>query len=238
MRQIFSVRFFAAIGAVTGLLFLLSTVFATRNAIDGGGDAEVASVELHRIDLVEQVFASTNAGFRIGVDGLTVNDTDLIIDGSRTLRVVVGTPGEMLCPDFGQIGACAVVADLLGEGVVWFALVPMGSNRTVRMPAIDTLADGVATLVNGWQVPFASVLDRRCGDEEFESYREFRTVLGEDFTAIFDLDERRLSAVECRVTVPYAPEPAPTTTTDAPVTTSSTTPASTPATTPVTSTSP
>ncbi len=223
MRQIFSVRFFAAIGAVVGLLFLLSTIFATRNAIDGGGDTEVASIELHKIDLVEQVFSSSNAGFRIGVDGVATGDTDLIIDGSRSLRVVAGTRGEMLCPDFGEIGACAVVADLLGEGVVWLALVPMGSNRTVRMPAIDTLADGVATLVNGWQVPYASVLDRRCGDEEFESYREFRKVFGEDFTAIFDLDERRLSAVECRVTVPYAPEPAPTSTTEAPSTTISTT---------------
>ena len=222
MRQIFSVRFFAAVGAVVGLFFLLTTIFATRDAIEGDADDVVATPELHRIDLVEQVFSSSDGRFRIGADGLAAGDTDFIIDGTRSLRVVAGTPGEMMCPGFGEIGACAVVADLLGEAVVWFALVPMGSNRTVRMPAIDTLDAGVATLVNGWQVDYAPVLDRRCGRDEFESYREFRRVFGDDFTAIFDIDERRLAAVQCRVRVPYAPEPAVTTTIRAPGATSGT----------------
>ena len=101
-----------------------------------------------------------------------------------------------------------MVADLLGEGVVWFALVPSGPNRTVDLPAIDTLDDGFATLVNGWQLPYAPVLVRRC-DEEFTSYREFRDVLGDDFTSVYDLDERRIVAVECRTKVAYAPEPVP-----------------------------
>jgi hypothetical protein len=155
---------------------------------------------------------------------LAENNTEFVIDGTRALRVVAGTPGEMLCPEFGEIGACAVVADLLGEAVVWFAVVPMGSSKTVQMPAIDTLEDGLATLVNGWQVEFAPVLDRRCGGDEFESYQEFRQTLGDHFTAIFDIDERRLSAVVCRVRVPYAPEPADTGTTGTGTTGTGTTP--------------
>jgi len=213
MRQIFSVRFFAAVGAVVGLFFLLTTIFATREVIESDDDDDAATVELHKIDLVEQVFSSSNGQFRVGIDGAASSDTDLVIDGTRSLRVVKGTPGEMLCPEFGTIGGCAIVADLLGEAVVWFALVPMGSGSSVRMPAIDTLDDGVATLVNGWQMGFAPILDRRCGREEFESYSQFRTLLGDDFTAIFDIDERRLSAVECRVRVAYAPESVPTGTT-------------------------
>jgi len=226
MRQIFSVRFFAAVGAVAGLFFLLTTIFATREVIESDGGSDDVAVAFHKIDLVEQVFSSSNGRFQVGFDGLAVSDTSFVIDGTRSLRVVAGTPGEMLCPDFGQIGACAVVADLLGEAVVWFALVPMGANKTVRMPAIDTLDGGLATLVNGWQVEFAPVLDRRCGRgtqtspaEEFESYRDFRRIFGDDFTSIFDIDDRRLSAVECRVRVPYAPEPAVTTTIDATTTT-------------------
>jgi hypothetical protein len=207
MRQIFSVRFFAAVGAVVGLFFLLTTVFATRQAIEGGGSDVADTLMLHRIDLVEQVASASNPFLRLGPDGTTVNDTVLTIDPTRVMRIVDGTPGELLCPDLGQAGACAVVADLLGEAVVWFALVPMGPDRTVEMPAIDTLDTGIATLVNGWQLPFAPVLDRRCGDEEFASYREFRRQLGDDFTSIFDIDQRRLTAVECRVRVPYAPEP-------------------------------
>ncbi len=128
-----------------------------------------------------------------------------MFDASRSLRVVAGTPGVNHCPRFPLPSSCAVLADLLGEAVVWFALVPSGPNRTVDLPAIDTLADGLATLVNGWQVRFAPVLDRRCRDD-FTSYREFRELLGDDFTAVFDIDQRRLVAVECRTRVAYAPE--------------------------------
>jgi hypothetical protein len=225
MRQIFSIRFFAAVGAVVGLFFLLTTIFATREVIDGD-DGGPTGPQLRRIDLVEQVFTSTNPSFGIDDDGLAVNDTELIIDGQRRLRVVAGTPAESHCDVLGPIGSCAVVADLLGEGVVWFALVPDGTETTVELPAIDVLDDGLATLVNGWQLPYAPVLDRRCEDEngddvEFDSYREFREVMGDHFTSIFDTVERRLTAVECRTRVPYAPEPSPTTTTGTRTTTTS-----------------
>jgi len=205
MRQIFSVRFFAAIGGVVGLFFLLTTIFATREVIEGGDD-DADAVVIHKIDFVEQIFSSRNEQFTLNEDGFAANDTDLIIDPSRTLRIVADTPGVDFCPQFPTVGACSVVADLLGEGVVWFALVPAGTNRTVDLPAIDTLDDGMATLVNGWVLPYAPILDRRC-DEQFTSYREFRDVLGDDFTSIYDLDERLIVAVECRTRVAYAPEP-------------------------------
>jgi hypothetical protein len=203
MRQIFSVRFFAAVGGVVGLFFLLTTIFATREVIEGG-DGGPAPVELHRIDFIEEIQGVTDPRFALSVEGMAANDTDLVIDPSRTLRIVEDTPGVDHCPRFPAAGACAVVADLLGEAVVWFALVPNGTNRTVDLPAIDTLDDGLATLVNGWQLPFAPVLDRRCA-EEFTSYREFRDTLGDDFTSVYDIDERRLTAVECNLRVDYAP---------------------------------
>lgn len=203
MRQIFSVRFFAAVGGVVGLFFLLTTIFATREVIEGGDDGP-AAIELHQIDLVEEIQAVTNPEFALTIDGVAANDTGLVIDPSRTLRIVEDTPGVDHCPRFPARSACAVVADLLGEAVVWFALVPIGSNRTVDLPAIDTLDDGLATLVNGWQLPFAPVLDRRCSDE-YTSYREFRDVLGDDFISVYGIDERRLVAVECNARVDYAP---------------------------------
>jgi hypothetical protein len=211
MRQIFSIRFFAAVGAVVGLFFILTTVFAAGEAIEGGDTEELAGPEPHRIDFVDQVFSSSNPDFRFDADGLAAADTELVIDGTRSVHVVAGTPGELLCPDLAQIAGCAVVADLLGEAVVWFALVPMGTNRTVEFPAIDILDDGYANLVNGWQLEYAPVLDRRCEDDdgtevEFGSYREFREALGDDFTSIYALDSRRLEAVVCHTKVDYAPE--------------------------------
>jgi len=210
MREIFSVRFFAAVGAVVGLFFLLSTVFAAREVIDGGGDAGTSDITSHRIDLVAQVDGVDDRGFVFDDDGLAAVSTRLTLDGEREIRIVEGTPGVDLCPDFPARGECALVADLLGDGVVWFAFVPMGENAMVPMPAIDTLVDGDAHLVNGWQVRYAPVLDRRCVDPDgrdvdFASYREFREVLGDDFTSLFSLQSQRLEAVVCHERVAYAP---------------------------------
>lgn len=210
MRQIFSIRFFAAVGAVVGLFFVLTTIFAAGEAIEGGNGDAAEPVQVRRIDFVDQVFASRSTDFGLDDDGLAASDTELIIDGTRSLTVVTGTPGEIHCPDLAEIGACAVLADLLGEAVVWFALVPMGTNRTVDLPAIDVLDDGYAQLVTGWELEYAPILDRRCEDDdgndvEFGSYREFRDVLGDDFISVYSLDTRRLEIVECGERVAYAP---------------------------------
>lgn len=193
MRQIFSVRFFAAIGAVAGLFLFLSVAF-------GGGDrvAELREPERleRRIDLVAQVFAPIQSDFELGADGVTRGSLDLVLDADRTVRVVPGTHGEITCDELERIGACAVLAELLGDAVVWFALVPMGPDDTVELPAIDVLEDDFALLVNGWRVRYPRVLDRRC-PQEFASYREFRQELGDAFTSIYSIDERQLVAVRC-----------------------------------------
>ena len=208
MRQIFSVRFFAAVGAVAALLFLLTSVFATRAVIDDATDDGPEPIVLHAIDLVDRVESAAPAPMVLGDDGLTVVDIRLVIDASRAVTVRRGTPGEAHC-DLTMSGACAIVADLLGEAVVWFAIVPMGASATtVPLPAIDTLDSGVATLVNGWQLRYAPALDRRCRDaqgvdEEFDSYREFREAFGDGFTTLFEIPEQRLTAVVCRERVHY-----------------------------------
>ncbi len=207
MREIFSIRFFAAVGAVVGLFFLLTTIFATREVIEGD-DGGPAPLVTHRIDLVDRIESSSNPAFGV-LDGVAVADTVFTLDPSRAVRIVADTPAVDHCgAALARAGGCAVVADLLGEGVVWFALVPMGAGRSVELPAIDLLDDGLAQLVNGWQLPYAPVLDRRC-DDEFASYREFRDALGDDFVALYDLDERRLTAVVCRRKVSYAPTTVP-----------------------------
>jgi hypothetical protein len=209
MRQIFSVRFFAAVGAVVALAFLLSSVFATRavidNVTDGGGPEPIVP---HAIDFVDRIASAAPVPMTLDADGLSVADTLLVIDASRAVTVHRATPGELHC-DLTVPGACAIVADLLGEAVVWFAIVPMGTSlTTVPLPAIDTLEDGVATLVNGWQLRYAPALDRRCrdaqgNDEEFDSYREFHEAFGDDFTTLFEIPEQRLTVVVCRQRVPY-----------------------------------
>jgi hypothetical protein len=213
VREIFSVRFFIAIGAVAGLLFVLFTFFVARDVVDqaiSDNGADAAEIEPRAIDLVDVVSGTSNPGFQFSADGEATGNVEFTLDPSRKVTVVAGTPGEDDCGRLAEPGACAIVADLLGEGVVWFALVPMGNGRSVPLPAIDSLEDGAATLVNGWQLPHAPALDRRCGDELFESYRQWKQILGDNFTTIYDIDQRELTAVVCRQIVPYGPPPAST----------------------------
>jgi hypothetical protein len=209
MRQIFSVRFFAAVGAVAALLFVLTTFRAAEGVIDDGDDADAAA-DVRVIDLVDVVRGSSNPVWHVDAEsGLTIGDTRITIDPSRSVSIVEGTAGVDHCGRAAEPGACAIVLDLLGEGVVWFALIPAGDAGGVPLPAVDTLEDGIATLVNGWQLPHAPVFDRRCGDEVFESYRQFKQLFGDDFTTLYDLERRRLGAVVCRQRVGYAPTPEP-----------------------------
>lgn len=222
MREIFSVRFFAAVGVVVGLFFLLTVIFAAGEAIDGGGDGGGGSgADVRRIDLIDQIFSVSGPPLQLSPDGFVAADTSFILDERRSVRIVTDTPGVDHCPALGELGACAIVADLLGDGVVWFAVVPMGEDRSVDLPAIDVLDDGSARLVNGWEVPYAPILERRCEDDqgndvEFASYREFRDVLGDDFTSVYSLESGRLEVVICGERVAYAPEPATVTTSTSP----------------------
>ena len=195
MREIFSLRFFAAIGAVIASFLIASAVV--------GGGTEVVSEEevtaqlIRRIDLVERVerFQDDGASFAVQ-DGVAVNGTVLVLDDRRSARIVPGTPGEDRCPIGRRIGACALIADLLGEAVVWFRLEPVAPGGVVDFGPIVSLDDDVATLADGLQLPYAPVLARRC-DTEFESFSAFRRELGESFVSRYTLVERRLTDVIC-----------------------------------------
>lgn len=193
MRTIFSIRFVAAIGAVVGLFALLTLVF-------GGGPSVADRIERpvieRHVDLVEQVYIPVSRDFEMLPDGTTDGELDLVLDADRTVHVVPGTYGEVECDDMRTVGACAVLADLLGDAVVWFALLPVTASRTVELPAIDVLEDGRAHLVNGWSVRYARVLDRRC-DQDFASYQELRREVGTSFVSIYSLDDDELIAVRC-----------------------------------------
>ena len=112
-----------------GLAFLASSILAD--------DDELAAIvdpapQERRIDLIAPVIAPLPSDdFEIDDDGLTVGYLDLLLPGERTMRVAPGTPGEITCEEFEEFYACGVFADVLGDAVVWFALVP-ADRRTPR----------------------------------------------------------------------------------------------------------
>jgi hypothetical protein len=129
-------------------------------------------------------------------DGVSRGALELVLDAQRTMRIVPGTVGEVNCAELAQVAKCAVLADLLGDGVAWFGILPLRSDSTLVLPAIVSLDDGYATLTNGWQLPYAPVLERQC-DREFESFTEFREELGTRFSSIYSLPDGEITDVVC-----------------------------------------
>ena len=115
------------------------------------------------------------------------------------VTVFAGTPGEVTCPDLDQ--PCALLAETLGDTIVWFALVPMGPNFRFELPAIEALDGGYANLVNGWQVPYATVDRPRAASgqpgESAESFGEFLRLAGRGAPLAVRLGRGEIIAVIC-----------------------------------------
>jgi len=73
--------------------------------------------------------------------------------------------------------------------------VPLAAGFKIQLPAVEKLDAGYAHLVNGWEVPYARVIDRRC-DSPAESFSEFLRLVP-NHTSIYDLGRGALTAVTC-----------------------------------------
>ena len=85
MREIFSVRFFVAIGVVAGLLFLLFTFFVARDVVDeaiSDNGADAAAVQLRAIDLVDVVSSTRNPGLQLSAVGEAMTSAAFVLDAS------------------------------------------------------------------------------------------------------------------------------------------------------------
>ena len=78
-----------------------------------------------------------------------------------------------------------------------FALVPMSANFQIQLPAIDGLSGGYAELVNGWQLPYAPVIDRSRCDSPAESFSEFLRVVGRRHRSLYSFGPGEITAVTC-----------------------------------------
>ncbi len=195
VRQLLSWRLFAAVAALAGLALLVNGVLADDEEIVA---VEEPTVVERRIDLIAPVFAfERTADFAVGDDGLTVGSLDMVLDAQRTVRIAPGTPGEMACEQLDAVNRCAVFADLLGEAVVWFAVLPQAAGSTVELPPIVELVDGRAVFTNGWRIPYPPVIERECGDLDIPTFADFLRRFGRNSVSIVDLDTQEVVAVRC-----------------------------------------
>jgi hypothetical protein len=214
VRQFLTVRFWmtlVALLAVTGLVYLVTRSDPRSDQVIA---APTAPTERH-IDFVAQV-ASVNGGPGFAMQhGHTTGQLQLGIDGTRTMVVQPDTPGEITCADLTTVGKCVVAADLLGDAVLWFALIPAEPRPSVTLPGIAQLrADNMVELTNGWVLERAPTVDLNCTDDVAsltEFVRRFKTTS----TATFSFDTQQIVRATCTespettTTVPATPPPIP-----------------------------
>jgi hypothetical protein len=193
VRQLFSWRFVAAIGAVAALALLARAVLADDDPIEAVVDPEPIPREMDVIDPILSVEQSID----FEVAGVTDGYLDLRLPGERVLHITPGTLGEITCEEIGQENRCAVLADTLGEAVIWFAIVPMTPRNTVELPPIVELDEGDAVFERGWRIPYAPVIERECDGEDIPTFAEFLERFGPRSVTVVDLETRQVVSARC-----------------------------------------
>ncbi len=197
MRQFFTWGFWLSLLSLAGLTVLLLAVAREDPTIERVVDQ--ATPPERDIDLIGMVFlAQADPGFAI-VDGVTSANLQIRVDGYRYMNIAPGTPGENRCAALAELATCAVAADLLGESVLWFSIVPLLPRNVVALPPIAELRDGSkVALTNGWIVPHANSVERVC-DDDTTSLTDFIRRHGAGSTTQFSLDDQQVVSVTCGV---------------------------------------
>ena len=195
MRQLFSWRFLAALAALGAFALLARALLVNDDSIDAVIDPEPIE---RCIDVFEPIVsAEQSTDFSILPAGVTTGYLDLDLTGERVVGIFPGTFGEIDCDGLDQDNQCVLLADTLGDAVVWFAILPAAPRGTVALPPITDLDEGEAVFENGWRVPYAPVIERDCEGEDILTFSDFLRRFGPDSVTIFDLEARQVVAVRC-----------------------------------------
>ena len=164
--------------------------------------------ESHRVDLVA-VVESVSADTGWSMDGgRTVKVARFSLDDTRILTLSEGTlvaaHGDVpVCTDLATPRACVLLADMLGQAVVRFALVPANTatpSATLELPGmVDMQANGdEGVLANGWVLRLATPTKRQCADTPTSNLRDFITRFpGAAARSTVDLVNDEIMRVEC-----------------------------------------
>lgn len=196
MRQFLTMRFWMTIVALLALTLLVYVATRSEPRSDQVIAAPSAPTERH-IDFIAQV-SSVNAGAGFAMPhGRSQGELQLVIDGTRTMVVRPDTPGEVTCTNLSEPGQCVVAADLLGDAVLWFAVIPAEPRPSVTLPGIVQLRDdNVVELSNGWLLDRASTVDLNCTDD-VSSLTEFVRKYRQSSTSTFSLDTQQIVRATC-----------------------------------------
>jgi hypothetical protein len=196
MRNFLSARFAAALGIPIVVAFLIYAVL-----MNSGSSSQSANKVVHFVNYAASVNTVQAESDWIVVQGTTRSTARLALDDARTVYIADGTPGEITCTDFSSPNACVLIAELLGDAVVWFALAPATSEtlltRVALPPVVDMLNGGdFAVLSNGWVVPLATPTKRTCSTPTV-SLREFINKFASNMNVSLNLSTDHIDVVTC-----------------------------------------
>jgi hypothetical protein len=204
VRQLFTWRFVAAVAALAGLVFLINAVVVDDQSLDAVVDPEPTARD---VDLVAPIFSvERSVDFGIDERGITSGFIDVVLGEQRIVRVAPGTSGEITCDQLDAIDRCALFVDLLGDAVVWFAIIPQAPDDTAELPEIVDLEDGRAVFINGWRLPYPPVIERSCRDEDIPTFSDFLRRFGAGSVTVVDLAIGEVASAHCTdEPIPTAP---------------------------------
>ena len=195
MRQLFNWRFVAAVAALAVLGLLARAILTDDDSIETVIEPETIE---RQIDLIEPIESATVTDDASQLrNGVTTEFIELTIDTERVVSIAPGTFGEISCEELDVENRCAIFADMLGNAVVWFAILPQAPRSTVELPPIIDLDDGQAVFDNGWRIPYAPVIERDCGGEDIPTFSDFLRRFGPDSVTVVDLESRQVTSVRC-----------------------------------------
>lgn len=195
MRSFLSLRSWAALLVLVVAFVALGGVYLLMRGSAGGVDPAPTNVEL-----VAVTMAITATDNWVAVGGKTTGEATLTLDDGRQMTIFDGTRGEITCTSFDA--GCVVLADVLGDAVVWFALVDKDvedGDLMLTLPALVDMREGgdMGVLQNGWVVPLTQGVDRTC-DTETTSLRDFINKFSPDKSVtILDLIADEVTEVIC-----------------------------------------
>ena len=169
MRHFLSARLWAAFAILGAAAFVVLGLFALTS---GGSSTPTELPTTHNVELVAVATSlAAQEGWQIA-SSKTVGNATLTLDDGRVVEILEGTMGEITCTNLLEPFACVLLADMLGGGVVWFALVPVDTNAATSQklltlpPLVDMLNGGsLGVLQNDWIVKLGNGVKRTCDSE-------------------------------------------------------------------------
>lgn len=192
----------AVLGIVGSLTIILAAIMSS-----GASDTSLTVVD-NKVDLVGRVTSVVATQEWSAAEAVTTGSMTVTLSTGRVINIVsgtlVGANGEVpVCDPLITTDSCVLLADMLGDAVVWFAFVKADAAapdaRTTLPGLVDMRNNGdIGVLPNGWQVPLATPVKRTCDSTPTLSLRDFiNRYEGNNSSTVVSLETQSVVEVVC-----------------------------------------